>query len=78
MNLNAHLFKADRLARLGAMLSKGCRVILAREAEAKPAALLIAAPITARVVKCELNGDETESAFIQYLSRLGNAYPREI
>lgn len=80
MILKAHLSRAERLARLGVLLSKGVSLMLAREADAKPTPLLTMAPGSAptRDLKCELQGDAAELAIIQYLARVGTASPRDI
>lgn len=79
MNLNLHMTRAERIARIGAILSKGVALMVIREAEAKRKADSVPA-VTAAVQQAErvFDGDESETDVLKYISRVGSASPRDV
>jgi uncharacterized membrane protein len=79
MNLNVHMTRAERVQRIGAILSKGVSLMLLREAEAKRKAELIpAAAVAVQQADRVSDGDDTPSAIIKYIDRVGSASPRDV
>ena len=88
MTIITHLSRAERMQRIGELLSKGIALMLAREAQDKKDRE--SAPATdsngtggAKAPEpngdlLRLNIDETDGAILDYLKRVGRASPRDI
>ena len=79
MNLNDYFTRSERIKRLGELLAKGITLMVFREAEEKRKANFIPSA-TAAVLQAEriVGCDETPSAIIRYIERIGSASPRDV
>ena len=79
MNLKFQLTREERIKRLGELLAKGITIMVLREAEEKRKANFNPAA-TAALQQAErvVDGDDTPSAIIRYIERIGSASPRDV